>query len=178
MEAVTMFNDGGLNKAWYLIFTKPKMERVAQANLERQQYQIFLPRIQISKRLRGRYTRRIEAMFPRYLFIHLDTVHDNWMPIRSTLGVSHMVRFGGLPAQVPEALITELMANQDDNGVNVTQRREILHGDRVEILDGPMAGYVGLFEQHCSAERVQILLKIVGNETRVNIDRHQIQLAV
>ena len=173
-----MLNDCSLGKAWYLLFTKPKMERIAQENLERQQFQIFLPRIQISKRLRGRYTRRIEAMFPRYLFIYLDTVHDNWMPIRSTLGVSQLVRFGGLPAQVPETLITELMTNQDENGFNVTQAREILHGDRVEILDGPMAGYVGMFEQYCSAERVQILLKIVGNETRVNIDRHQIQLAV
>lgn len=173
-----MYNDAGLRKAWYLIFTKPKMERVAQANLERQQYEIFLPQIQISKRLRGRYTRRIEAMFPRYLFIHLDTVQDNWMPIRSTLGVSQVIRFGGLPAQVPDALITELMSSQDEHGFNITRLREILHGDRVEILDGPMAGYVGLFEQHCSAERVQILLKIVGNETRVNLDRHLIQLAV
>ncbi len=173
-----MLNENSLNKAWYLIFTKPRMEHVAQDNLERQQYQIFLPRIQTSKRLRGRYARRIEAMFPRYLFIHLDTVQDNWMPIRSTLGVSQVIRFGGLPAQVPDALIAELMSHQDEYGLNIAPMREILRGDRIEILDGPMAGYIGLFEQYCSAERVQILLKIVGNETRVNIDRHQIQLAV
>ena len=173
-----MLNESSLSKAWYLIFTKPRMEHVARENLERQHYQIFLPQIQISKRLRGRYNRCIEAMFPRYLFIHLDTVLDNWMPIRSTQGVSHLIRFGGLPAQVPDELIAELMSNQDENGLNIAPTREIHHGDRIEILDGPMAGYVGLFEQYCSAERVQILLKIVGNETRVNIDRHQIQLAV
>lgn len=165
-------------KSWYLIFTKPRMESIAQENLERQHYQTYLPQVQTTKRLRGKYANVIEAMFPRYLFIHLDTVTDNWMPIRSTLGVSHLVRFGGLPAQVPDNLIEDLTADRDELGLNRIVTRELIAGDRVEILEGPMAGYTGVFEHATSTERVELLLKIVGNHTRVNIDRHSIRLAI
>ncbi len=165
-------------KAWYLVFTKPRMENVAQSNLERQSYHTYLPKVLLNKRVRGRYSLKSEVMFPRYLFIHLDTVTDNWMPIRSTLGVSHMVRFGGIPAQVPEALLQQLHSREDMQGNTVLPVRELTPGDPVEILEGPMAGYIGVFEHHASCERVQILLKIVGEHTRVSLDRHSIQLAM
>lgn len=171
------YNDNA-SKAWYLVFTKPRMELLAQGNLERQNYQTYLPRIAVKRRLRGRYKKHVEVMFPRYLFIHLDTVHDNWMPIRSTLGVSQLVRFGGMPLQVPDALVAELQNQQDESGLNIVPIREIIHGDQVEIMDGPMSGYIGVFEKHTSTERVQILLKIVGEYTRVNIDINNIQIAV
>ncbi|MBI3562312.1 MAG: transcription/translation regulatory transformer protein RfaH [Gammaproteobacteria bacterium] len=173
-----MINDSLAVKSWYLIFTKPRMEGLAKDNLSRQRYQTFLPRVKVTKRIRGRYACRVEAMFPRYLFIHLDTILDNWMPIRSTLGVSHMVRFGGTPAQVPDQLVEQLIGNQDGCGINILPTREMIAGDRVEILEGPMAGYIGTFEHASSTERVRILLKIVGNYTRVNIDRNNIQLAI
>ena len=47
-------------------------------------------------------------MFPRYLFIQLDRENDNWMPIRSTIGVQNLVQFGGIAARVPDNLISDL----------------------------------------------------------------------
>ena len=32
-----------------------------------------------------------EPLFPGYLFIRLDSTHDNWYPIRSTRGVNRVV---------------------------------------------------------------------------------------
>ncbi|RML53195.1 Transcription antitermination protein RfaH, partial [Pseudomonas syringae pv. maculicola] len=48
-----------------------------------------------------------EALFPGYLFIHMDQVHDNWYPIRSTRGVSRIVTFGGHPVPVRDHLIEQ-----------------------------------------------------------------------
>ena len=52
------------------------------------------------------------ALFPGYLFIHLDKKQENWSPIRSTKGVLNFVRFGLNYAQVPDTVIEFLKANQ------------------------------------------------------------------
>jgi len=99
---------------WYAIHTKPSQEKTAREHLERQGYEVFLPLIKAKKRLRGKWTNRIEALFPRYLFIRLAMFEDNFAPIRSTRGVHRIVRFGNYPAQVPSDFVRALIANQDN----------------------------------------------------------------
>ena len=68
-------------KNWYLIYTKPHKEQLARENLERQGYEIYLPMARLRRRRMGKGATRIEPLFPRYLFIHLDAKTDNWSPI-------------------------------------------------------------------------------------------------
>jgi transcriptional antiterminator RfaH len=164
-------------KAWYLIYTKPRSEELARDNLQRQGYETYLPLMKASRRRRGRYYTNIEAMFPRYLFIHLDSEYDNWMPIRSTLGVTQLVRFGMLPAQVPTNLIAALHANETEQGIQNRPLPQMQPGDTVEIIEGPMTGLRGTFERLVSNERVALLLDIVGKHSRVTLSRHEIRTA-
>lgn len=165
------------DRHWYLVYTKPRMEKVAQENLQRQGYETYLPMLRLTRRRNGRYYNSIEACFPRYLFIHLDTQTDNWAPIRSTLGVAKMVEFGGLPAMVPDALLTSLQTNEDPEGLQQLQEPELKKGDRVTVLEGPFAGYQGIYQQHQSKERVAILMDIVGKNTLLTISVHELQQA-
>ena len=105
--------------AWYLLYSKPRQEGVAVENLKRQGYETYLPLIRTRRRRQGQYVSLVEPMFPRYLFIHLSDQTDNWGPIRSTLGVSALVRFGDLPAQVPDRLIDALKSREDDSGIQL-----------------------------------------------------------
>ncbi len=92
---------------WYLIYTKPRQEAVALTNLSRQGFECYLPMLRVEK-IRNRKPALVaEAMFPRYLFIRLDTSDSgqSWSPIRSTLGVNQMVKLGGQPAKVGAQLI-------------------------------------------------------------------------
>ena len=104
-------------KKWYLVYAKPRQERVARTNLERQGYETYLPLSRETKRRRGRATEVVAPLFPRYLFIHLDSQTDDWGPIRSTLGVVSLVRFAYQPAQVPDDLVATLRAREDSEGL-------------------------------------------------------------
>jgi len=95
-------------KAWYLVYTKPRQEGLAQENLARQGYGVYLPRVRLMRKRQGRPVAIIEPLFPRYLFIQLDTQSDNWGPIRSTFGVASLVRFGNEPAKVPDNFVAHL----------------------------------------------------------------------
>lgn len=164
-------------RGWYLIYTKPRSEQLAQENLQRQQFVTYLPRVKETRRHRGKYVSKIEPMFPRYLFIQLNCTTDNWSPIRSTLGVSSIVRFGSYPLQVPESLLDVLRINENPEGIQEFVEKEFQPGDRVKIIDGVMAGLEGIYDSKTSKERVTVLLNIAGQHTRVRMTRHDLQFA-
>lgn len=164
-------------RAWYLVYTKPKGELTAQENLARQGYQTYLPLMNTSKRRRGRYITLTEPMFSRYLFIQLSQTQDNWAPIRSTLGVSALVHFSGYPAKVPDELIGLLRENENAEGIQQVAVEEIKPGCSVEIIEGPLTGYQGIYQAQSSVERAVILLNVVGKSTRIMVNRHDLKLA-
>ncbi len=162
-------------KSWYLIYTKPRQERIAVDNLERQGYHTYLPLLRQRRRRAGRYTQMVEPLFPRYLFINLDEQTDNWAPIRSTLGVTGLVRFGGMPARVPDALVDAIRESADPEGVHQLPEKQLKPGDKVRIRDGAMAGYEAVFSAHTSRERVILLLEIAGKTAQVKLSKDAIE---
>ena len=170
-------NNKNQTRSWYLVVTKPQSEFKAQENLLRQGYETYLPLVQTSRRRNGKNIKRTEVFFPRYIFISLDTETDNWSPIRSTFGVAGMVRFGGMPAQVPKILIDKLKNNEDEFGLQSTEKKELKPGDKVGIIGGPFDGYKVVFQKRKSTERVSVLLDIVGKNTQVTLSVHELEIA-
>ena len=164
-------------RAWYLVYSKPQQERLAWENLERQGYPSYLPMVRNRRRRRGKYTSIIEPMFPRYLFVHLSDQTDNWGPIRSTIGVVNLVRFGMRAARVPDALIT-VMREREEDGVQKLVVPEPKPGDQVRIVEGVMAGYEAIFQAKTGRERVVLLLQLAEDKTaRVQVKMDDIELA-
>jgi transcriptional antiterminator RfaH len=158
---------------WYAVYTKPRQEALAEEHLGRQGFHVWFPRALRSRRRRGRWRDLAEALFPRYLFIQLDLQRDNAAPIRSTLGVSGMVRRGDWPAVVPDAVIDGLQAAADpETGLHRLTPRPLVRGDRVAVLEGPFQGLEGIFRAASGTERVTILLDILGGSSRVSLSRH------
>jgi transcriptional antiterminator RfaH len=164
-------------RRWYLVYAKPRQEPVAQENLVRQGFEIYLPLIRQPRKRSGKRVTIIAPMFPRYLFIHLDSHNDNWGPIRSTLGVASLVRFGQTPAQVPDDLITAIRSREDEHGIHVMPADEYKPGGRVRITEGSFMGYEGIFLAKTGHDRVLILLDILGRHTRASVDAAAIEPA-
>ncbi|MFK5893410.1 MAG: transcription/translation regulatory transformer protein RfaH [Pseudomonadota bacterium] len=164
-------------RSWYLVTTKPQSEFKAQENLLRQGYESYLPLVQTSRRRNGKNINRTEAFFPRYLFISLNKETDNWSPIRSTIGVSGMVRFGGMPVVVPENMIDNLKKNENEFGLQSFEKKELKLGDKVGIIDGPFEGYKAIYQKMKSSERVSVLLDIVGKNTQITLSVHELEIA-
>ena len=162
-------------KSWYLIHSKPRQERIAGGNLERQGYAIYLPMTSARRRRRGRAIHVIEPMFPRYLFIHLSDQSDDWGPIRSTIGVSKLVHFGQVPALVPDTLITNLREREDGEGIQIIPSREFQEGDKVRIAEGPFEGYEAIFHSKTARDRVILLLEIAENYARLTVNQTVIE---
>jgi transcriptional antiterminator RfaH len=162
-------------KNWYLIHTKPKQETIAKDNLERQDYIVYLPMAVIRRKRRGKTVRVVEAMFPRYLFIHLSEQTDDWGPIRSSIGVSSLIRFGIEPARIPQTLIDALRARENSEGIHELPVKDFEQGQKVVISEGPFEGYEALFTSHEGNERVSLLLKIAGKGIKIQLKQSLIE---
>jgi len=164
-------------KRWYLVYAKPRQERVARINLERQGYPVYLPLARQVRRRGARILSTIAPLFPRYLFVRLDRTIDNWAPIRSTVGVVSLIRFGQQPAPVPDDLIDFLRAREDPEGLHAVAATEYRAGARVRITAGGLTGYEGIFVATTSRQRVVVLLDILGKQTRAVIEAGAIEPA-
>lgn len=170
------FNKNNNKRSWYLVLTKSQSEFKAQENLLRQGYETYLPLTQTSTRRNGKSIKRTNVFFPRYLFISLDKETDNWAPIRSTIGVAGMVQFGGLPAVVPDYIVDKLNKNENELGLQIIEEKELKPGDKVDIIDGAFEGYKAIYKQMKSADRVSVLLDIVGKNTQVILGIHELEI--
>ena len=154
--------------AWHLIHTKPRQEALALTNLSRQGFECYMPMLRLQK-IRQRKTAMVaEPMFPRYLFIRLDTSGSgqSWSPIRSTLGVNQLVRFGGQPAKVDGQLI-DLIRSREQG----TQAQALFSaGDNVTVADGPFAGLEAIYQNTDAESRSMILLNILSKPVAMRID--------
>lgn len=162
---------------WYLVYCKPRQEIVARRNLERQGYTTYVPLLRQRRRLKGRSISVVAPMFPRYLFILLNQETDNWGPIRSTIGVVSVVRFGQAPAAVPNELIELFRGQEDTDGVQVWSPAEYQRGMKVRITEGGFAGYEGIFMARSGRDRVTVLLQVLGRHTRARVDLGAIEPA-
>jgi transcriptional antiterminator RfaH len=136
-----------------------------------------LPLVQTSRQRNGKKHQSYRSFFPRYLFIYLDKETDNWSPIRSTIGVAGMVRFGAIPAVVPENMIANLKSNEDEIGLQSFEKNELKQGDKVAIIDGLFEGYKAIYQKMKGTERVSVLLDIVGKSTQVTLSINELEIA-
>jgi transcriptional antiterminator RfaH len=154
---------------WYVVHTKSKQEKIAKENLERQGYHCFLPFGKRVRRRRGNRYLMIEPFFPRYLFVSLDLGETNISPIRSTVGVQGLVRFGGCVLPVPGAIMEVIKNQAGPEGIIEQETDNFKAGQNVRIEEGVMAGYQAIFHSQSPQERAILLLNVLGRQSKVEV---------
>ena len=126
-------------KKWYLLYTKPRQEKLALQHLQNQAYEVYLPLVQVEKIRQGVRGLVEEALFPRYLFLQLDVAgSQSWAPILSTVGVSQLVKVGHRFAEVSQDVVAWVQVHAKV----VKLAPELKQGDVVTITEGPFRGWM------------------------------------
>lgn len=155
---------------WYAVYTQPRNETLASEHLQRQGFEVFLPRYL----KRRSHARRIDVvpvpLFPRYLFVSFDADKAGWRVIRSTRGVIDLVRNGLNPIPISKEIIEEIRKRRDKDGyVVIAKHFKFKRGSRIRIDAGPFADYEAIFESQRDNERVIALLSLLGRKVVVEL---------
>jgi transcriptional antiterminator RfaH len=136
----------------------------ALENLVRQGYETFLPLIEVERIQRGKLLKNREPLFPRYLFLHLEEGNDNWGPIRSTMGVAGLVRFGQAYAVVSNEVLDAVRDRTQD-----VKKALFEAGDSIRVVSGPLLGLEGIFEISDGDQRSFVLLEFMQKQQRISV---------
>lgn len=152
-------------RSWYLVQCKAGQTGRADENLRNQNYECFLPMLEVERIKGGRRKRVTEPLFPGYVFVHLDKIEDNWGPIRSTRGVSRIVSFNGMPLPINDEIIEELESrSRMSDALPAIQK-----GDRIRITSGPFKELEAIFDSFDGEQRVVILLELLHTQQRLHL---------
>ena len=151
---------------WYVVHTQPHAEGRAAANLERQGYLLFCPRMRKTVRHARKATATLAPLFPNYLFVRLDVSRHRWRGVNGTRGVVRLIVQGETPLPVPLGVVEALQDRLGADGVfEWTEALKI--GQSVRISSGPFADLVGTLERLDDDGRVRVLLDILGRSVSV-----------
>ena len=158
-------------KQWYVLYTKPQKEELAQFHLKLKGLEPFFPRLLLPTFSRRR--KRIVPLFPNYLFIRIcleqEYDHVRWSP-----GVKCFVNFNDTPIPLEDSVAEYFLGQADLNGI-IAARSDLTVGREVRFCRGPFEGLLGMIEQTPDARgRVKILMTLLGRQLRVSVPLHSV----
>ena len=157
-------------KRWYVAYTHAGAESVAEGHLTRQGFGAYVPRY-LKERRHARRRDVIKApLFPRYLFVELDVERERWRSVNSTYGISYLVSMGSHPSPVPDGVVEEIRARENnENIIEIPDKAPFEPGEVVQITGGALADQVGRFIGMDDRYRVSVLLEMLGRGVRIQL---------
>jgi len=161
---------------WIVAHSHANAEITAEGHLQRQGFDVYLPRYQKSRRHARRVDLVIRPLFPRYLFISYNPDTTAWRSIRSTVGISHLLTAGEHPLTAPNWVIEELRMRENKQGfVTGLGTDGMKPGQQVRIISGPFSDQLGIFDGLSDSQRVAVLLDVMGRQVRAKIPVNSIR---
>lgn len=153
---------------WYVVQTKPHKEGLVEANLSARGIATFGPRIVATVHAGRHLQRRVQPMFPGYVFAELDLDAGQALMVRYLAGVRDFLRSNGEPQPLPPEILEVLRARTGPRGLFEPPPPRFEPGARVRIEEGPFQGLEAIFERELSGpERVAVLLASIDLAARV-----------
>lgn len=154
---------------WGVVNTQPHRECIAESNLRRQGFPVYLPRLKKTVRHARHQSYVDRPLFPGYLFVGIDPAMTIWRPIASTVGVRAIVPAGASPALVDHRMI-DAIRDRERDGYIVLPARPYQQGERICVVGGPFAGAVAKVIESSDRDRIIVLLELLQKEFRASLD--------
>lgn len=163
--------------SWFVVQTQSRAEAKAKRHLVNQGFKTYMPVYQRRVRHARRSELVLRPLFPGYLFVQLDPDLHRWRSINGTVGVRQILTDGNAPRHVPDCIIEEIVAREDENGAVKLATPAFRPGQLVRVLDGAFADVSGLFEEMRDENRAVLLISLLGRKVRVNVPAAEVTAA-
>lgn len=157
-----------LNKKWCIVQIKPNSYHSAIRNLERQGFETFLPKMDITQRKENKFLVKNVYVFPGYMFVCFESHTLTWSKINSTYGVSKILTFNKKPSEISSDLILELKMRFEINSA-ATQKQKLQKGDSIKFYSGPFTDLIAKIESVDKKNRIWVLLEAMSGNKRLKL---------
>jgi transcriptional antiterminator RfaH len=103
-------------------------------------------------------------MFSRYLFLRATPAMQDLSVVRSTMGVSQLVRFGQLAAKVPNAWVEAMRAQP------LLSESLFKSGDKLVLAEGMLKGLEAIYVQPDGELRAMVLIDLLSRPHQISYE--------
>jgi transcription termination/antitermination protein NusG len=178
-----MAEDRKNQSRWYVVHTYSGHENKVKVNLEKRIeylnmsekiFRVEVPQKTVTKVKDGRRQEKEEKIFPGYVLVEMIMDDDSWFVVQNTAGVTKFVGANKKPIPARDAEIKKIIHRAQVQTVKV--EFDIKIGDKVRIISGPFADFVGeITEVYPDKSKLRASVSIFGRETPVELEYNQIQ---
>jgi len=150
---------------WYAVQHKPAQGDRALTHLQNQGIACFYPKVSVEKINSGKRSKKLEPLFPGYLFVNLEQSDPMWSRLRSTRGVLRIVGFANKPAPISDTVIQHIKESLD----SVAELGGIKPGQAVQLNEGPFEGINAIFQSYDGEARAIVLINFMQKQQMVRV---------
>lgn len=158
------------DRAWRVVYTKPRQEKCLARELRRCQVPHYLPLVTRQHFYRGRRVDSYAPLFGSYVFLHCTEEER----IRS-LGTGRISQL--LPVADQDRLIVDLQRVEQliESGFPLTVENRLRPGQRVRVKRGSLEGMEGVVEARRRMSRLVVLIEFLQQGVSLEIDDYLLE---
>jgi transcriptional antiterminator NusG len=177
--------DKSSEKLWYVVHTYSGYENKVEANLIRRiesmdmKDKIFQVLVPVEKEIElknGKQKEILRKIYPGYVMVEMFMTDDSWFVVRNTPGVTGFVGSSGAGSK-PTPLHKEEV-NKILEKMNLAKPKPVIEyrvRERVKIIEGPLANFIGIVEEvQADKKKLKVLVDLFGRDTRAELDYSQV----
>jgi transcriptional antiterminator NusG len=159
---------------WYAVYTQSRHEARVEKGLRQKEIECFLPRMTTLSRRRDRKILIQLPLFPGYIFVRTFLKASEHHEILKVPGVVRLLG-NGSPMPVPEETIDSVKAIMNSDQP-VYLWPYLKTGSLVRVLEGPLAGVVGVISGHKNKmRRLIVSVEMFKRSVAVELDGEAVE---
>ena len=160
--------------SWWVVQTKPQGEALAIEHLHEQKLTAYCPMYQ-KETIRGRQVKvNTIPLFARYVFVLANQAAQRSVhTIRSTRGVSQLIKVGERPTLVKASIIEAIKVLETEHLNQV--KHHFTYNDQVVISQGIYQGLEAIYQMDKGLERAVVMLNLLQRDTQLTLNKTQLK---
>jgi transcription antitermination factor NusG len=152
---------------WYVAYTKHQHEKSVAALLSKKGFDVLLPLYRSAHKWKDRMQTVELPVFPCYVFLQMSL--ERKLAVLQTPGIFWLVGSAGNAEVVPDSDI-ESIRKVTASAAVFEPHPFLKSGDRVRVVEGPMAGVEGILTRVKNRYRVVLAVDLLQQALAVEID--------
>ena len=152
---------------WFAVYTLPRSEKKAYAELVRKGIDAYLPMSRNLKQWSDRKKWVEEPLFRSYIFVNIP--QNLYFDVLNTQGVVRYITFEGKAVPVPPQQIEAVRFFLSSDDMPPANMEQYLPGQPVEVIKGPLKGLTGELIGITGKHKVRIEITAIGQSILVTI---------
>lgn len=151
---------------WLVLRTRSRHESSVETCLQQKQITSYLPKRREVRRWKGKKKVVEMPLFPGYVFVRPRL--EQYETMRYIRGSCGLVLAGSQPATMAESEL-EAVKILVDSGAALAVNAELIPGQRVRVVSGPLAGAQGELVRVKSEDRLVINAQVLNSSVSVEV---------